>query len=76
MQKLWNIEDIIEKPKFSNDEVECERHIQEITMRQNNGRFTVKIPMKESREKSRGESKNTALKRLFSLEKKFKINVD
>lgn len=70
LKKFWEIEEISSsKQPFSSDEILCEKLFTETTERADNGRFSVRIPLKES-PKVLGESYNIAKDRLLSLERR------
>lgn len=73
LTKFWEIEEI-EQPKLLSDEEQyCEEFFKLTTTRNDEGRFVVSIPLKESVEKL-GESKSQAERRFYSLENKLKAN--
>lgn len=71
MQRFWELEDI-PKPKsaFSAEEKKCEEIFISTTKREQDGRFNVRIPLKESAN-SLGDSYKAAETRFKSLERKF-----
>ena len=74
IQRFWELEDISHKNLLSAEERECETHYKAHTKREHGGRYTVKLPIKKDFEL--GESRNIAVKRFLSLEKKFKLQPD
>ncbi|KAI5630934.1 putative peptidase (DUF1758) domain-containing protein [Phthorimaea operculella] len=77
LAKFWELEDIPPSPSrksLSKEEEMCEAHFVENTVRLPDGRFSVKIPLLESPEKTLGNSYYIAKKRFFSLEKKLHKN--
>lgn len=69
LKRFWEIEEYETSSTLSKDEEECERQFKESFFRNAQGRFVVKLPLKESPTKL-GNSYNTALKRFLMLEKK------
>lgn len=70
LRKFWEVEDIPYKEKvITEDEKYCENLFNSTTKRETDGRFSVRIPLKESAE-SLGDSYTGALKRFQSLERK------
>lgn len=68
--KFWELEEVSTNKKImSENEIFCENHFKMNCKRDKLGRFVVKMPFKES-VKDLGESKNMALKRFQSLERK------
>lgn len=65
--KFWTIEEIMPDKSRSAEELACEDHFTKNTTRDNNGRYTVRLPFRTV-DKHLGESRNVALKRLISLE--------
>ena len=59
-----------DKQTLSDEEVKCEKHFKTTTIRDTKGRFIIKLPTKGNNINV-GESKKLAMKRFFSLEKKF-----
>ena len=73
LSRFWDLEEIVrDKPKTS-EEIECETHFLKTVHRDNTGRYTVRLPFREIN-KSLGESRVMAIKRLSSLERKFSAN--
>lgn len=56
--------------RWSDEEMLCEQLFVETTERDSNGRFVVRLPLKQNVNEL-GDSKHTAMKRLFQLEKRF-----
>ncbi|XP_018393050.1 PREDICTED: uncharacterized protein LOC108772092 [Cyphomyrmex costatus] len=52
----------------------CERHFLDNTSQDSQGRYIVKLPVKEQMLEKIGDSRETALKRLREIEKRFKRN--
>lgn len=72
IEQLWELENQATENKntfLSPEEQFCERHYMENTTRSGDGKFIVKLPLKKSRE-ALGDSKNNALRRFYSLEKR------
>ncbi|XP_049872845.1 uncharacterized protein LOC126371560 [Pectinophora gossypiella] len=70
MRKFWEVEDIPRVDKLlTDDEKYCEKIFMDTTTREDDGRFAVRIPLKESPELL-GDSYNMAEKRFMSLERK------
>ncbi|XP_049867231.1 uncharacterized protein LOC126367648 [Pectinophora gossypiella] len=68
MRKFWEVEDIPRVDKLlTDDEKYCEKIFMDTTKREDDGRFAVRIPLKESPELL-GDSYNMAEKRFMSLE--------
>lgn len=75
LEKFWELEECDNKyNKYSEDERFCEQHFSETTRRLNTGRFVVNIPFKENVIEL-GESREYALKRLYSLERRLNKNI-
>lgn len=72
VEQFWKLENYgtPNAKHFSPEEIACEKDFAEKTIRKD-GRFTVSLPFRES-PGILGESKNSALKRVISLEKKLK----
>lgn len=73
LARLWEIEEFpLSKPR-STEEANCESHFKRHTMRNNDGRYTVRLPFR-GLELCPGESRTVAYKRLITLERKFESN--
>lgn len=75
LAKFWELEEISPGniSLLSEDEKQCENIFATTTKRNSDGRFIVKIPLKESPSKL-GDSRHSALKRFYSLENKLQKN--
>lgn len=73
LARFWEIEECPHTKLFSAEETACETYFKDTLQRANDGRFIVKIPLKDSVERM-GESKALAIKRFGRLENKFKTN--
>lgn len=73
LNKFWDIEEIDScKPK-SIEEIECETHFLNTVSRDNKGQYTVRLPFYKERDRP-GNSRNVAIRRLLSLERKLNAN--
>lgn len=72
ISKFWEIEDFDTK-KLAPDEQLCEDNFIQTTIRDNNGRFIVTIPLTQN-PSNLGDSRIQAEKRFYALERKFKRN--
>ncbi|XP_011858081.1 PREDICTED: uncharacterized protein LOC105555666 [Vollenhovia emeryi] len=72
ISRFWRLEnDILGNANaFSSEEVACETLFQQSTSRNEEGRFIVKLPVKEDVLSQLGESKQIAERRFFALEKR------
>ncbi|KAJ8952278.1 hypothetical protein NQ318_007446, partial [Aromia moschata] len=74
LERFWQIEETGYKPKFlTREEQICEQHFEQNCKRDENGRFTVVLPVKKEYTQI-GDTKEIAIKRLISMENKFKNN--
>ncbi|XP_059046734.1 uncharacterized protein LOC131842217 [Achroia grisella] len=71
LSKFWQLEDVGSKSSYSEEEQRCEEHFVKNTIRLPNGRFCVRIPLKQSH-KVLGNSFQRAKRCLHSLEYRFK----
>lgn len=69
LEKFWEIEEVQAVSKLSEEEQACENKFVATTKRTGTGRFEVNIPLRDNKSQL-GESRNMALKRLFSIERK------
>lgn len=77
LARFWELEDLpssSSKVSLSLDDDVCEKHFIQTTQRLDNGRFLVKMPLRQSPERTLGDSFNMAKKRFISLEKKLMKN--
>ncbi|XP_076660974.1 uncharacterized protein LOC143364585 [Halictus rubicundus] len=73
LDKFWQIEEVETEGLRSEEEVACEMHFQRNVSRDPSGRYTVRLPFRGTRERL-GNSRNGAVKRLLSLERKLNSN--
>ncbi|XP_046749846.1 uncharacterized protein LOC124413362 [Diprion similis] len=69
VEKFWTIEEIDQKIAPSKNDAACEEHFAQTHRRDEQGRFTVSLPLR-GHTSELGESRNSALHRLFRLERK------
>ena len=74
MKQFWEVEEIHStSAKWSTEEQECEKHFEENTSRNVDGRFVVRIPFKRNFSQL-GDSKEIASKRLFYILRRLQRN--
>ena len=71
LTKFWELEETSPSKILSSEEIACEKHFSENTTRDADGRYVVRLPFNERKE-DLGDSRNLALRRLYSLENRFK----
>lgn len=71
IKRFWETEDIPLQNELSTEEEECEQHFQATHNRDQNGRYVVELPLRES-VNHLGDSRSLALRRFFVLERRFK----
>jgi hypothetical protein len=69
VEKFWDLESVPTTRTFTKEERECEDHFSSTTTRDDTGRFVVTLPLKEPAS-SLGSSREMAIRRLKSLEKR------
>ncbi|XP_055632550.1 uncharacterized protein LOC129773023 [Toxorhynchites rutilus septentrionalis] len=74
LTKFWEVETCRSNSIQSVEETECENLFDQTTTRDKSGRFVVSLPKKEFVIKQLGESRNTAMKRLTGMERRFQSN--
>ena len=72
LTRFWKMEELPSKPAWSLEEKECETHFISTHTRSNTGRYYVSLPFKDS--PLLGASKDNALRRLKSVEKRLARN--
>ncbi|XP_018401515.1 PREDICTED: uncharacterized protein LOC108778723, partial [Cyphomyrmex costatus] len=73
LEQFWKVEELPEQSHLSTEEQGCESHFMSTTKRDNTGRFIVSIPFKASPDML-GDSKELALKRFKSVERRLLAN--
>ncbi|XP_011172996.1 uncharacterized protein LOC105205342 [Solenopsis invicta] len=75
LERFWKLESYDDNKigNLSFDEMECERHLERNTTREDDGRFIVRLPFRK-KNKLIGNNKEIALRRLYQLERRFKGN--
>lgn len=75
LKQFWELESdnfILGKKQFTPEEERCEDIFQKTTKRDSSGRYIVKLPFKDDDPSCKyGKSRDTTIRRLFSLEKRF-----
>ena len=69
LQKFWELENVPQVSRHTDEELACEQHFLDRTTRDKSGRFFVKLPFKEN-ESNLGDSLQNAKRRFLSLEKR------
>lgn len=73
LECFWKIENFPEVKHYTTEERICEKHFEETTYRNEDGRFVVRLPLRSN--VKLGESKNQALRRLESLQRRLQRNM-
>lgn len=73
IQKFWELENMHNAQIYSSEEMLCEAHFINSTTRGSDGRFIVSLPFRDNN-LSLGNSRDLALKRLHSLNRRFSKN--
>ncbi|XP_063383320.1 uncharacterized protein LOC134669601 [Cydia fagiglandana] len=71
LQQFWEVEDVTEEEDLSAEDVTCIQYFQETTVRKQDGRYQVRLPMKPNFENNLGASKQKAIAQFRNLEQKF-----
>ncbi|XP_055633840.1 uncharacterized protein LOC129774169 [Toxorhynchites rutilus septentrionalis] len=71
IERFWTIEELQDVPKLTQEELDCEEHFRTTFSRDATGRYVVRLPKRMGFEQMIGESKETALRRLMQLERRF-----
>ncbi|XP_012058650.1 PREDICTED: uncharacterized protein LOC105621809 [Atta cephalotes] len=73
VSRAWQMDDIsTQSHNFTMEESICERHFLDNVSQNSQGRYTVKLPIKEQILNNIGDSRESALKRLKGIERRFK----
>ncbi|XP_062538393.1 uncharacterized protein LOC134206681 [Armigeres subalbatus] len=73
MHKFWEIEEVPNASSNSTDEQRCEEHFAATHFRDNDGRFVVRLPLKENAHQLES-CRSLALKRFYMLENRLQHN--
>ncbi|KYM98425.1 hypothetical protein ALC62_10865 [Cyphomyrmex costatus] len=68
IERFWQTEQIFTTPVLTAEERQCETHYKENHYRAGDGRFVVKLPIRENKLQTLGNSYDIALKRFHALE--------
>ncbi|KAJ0169306.1 hypothetical protein K1T71_015190 [Dendrolimus kikuchii] len=71
IQKFWEIEDISEDSNLSSEDQECVDFYSSTTERRQDGRYVVRLPIKQDIQTKLGSSKEMAIAQFYNLERKF-----
>ncbi|XP_011882106.1 PREDICTED: uncharacterized protein LOC105569897, partial [Vollenhovia emeryi] len=71
---FWQIEDVGESAGYNKEENHCENHFLENVSRTPQGRYVVKLPLREPFPRNLGISRDIALRRLKSIERRLSRN--
>lgn len=76
LTKFWELEEIPQDYKLTQDDQTCENYYKETTVRNSDGTYTVRLPLKDSNLNLNlnGESRRKAAARLLQLERQFAKN--
>ncbi|XP_055604663.1 uncharacterized protein LOC129752900 [Uranotaenia lowii] len=70
MERFWSIEDDSSSPSYSVEEAACETHFQQNVRRTPEGRYCVRLPVKNNVLDNLSDNRRTALRRFHMLENK------
>ena len=73
LEKFWKEEECTSVKQWTNEELMCEEHYKKTTIRNKDGRFVVRIPLKEDVSQL-GDSRTQAERRFLALEHKLAKN--
>ncbi|XP_058816162.1 uncharacterized protein LOC131679450 [Topomyia yanbarensis] len=71
LERFWEIENFDDGKAFTSDEQFCEDHFTHTVSRDQEGRYQVRLPMRQEMLSMLGDSYTPALRRFLSMEKKF-----
>lgn len=69
LERFWELEECLPTPRFTREESECENLFVKTVERDEQGRFTVQLPLRSNVDKL-GDSLEMATRRLYALEKR------
>lgn len=70
LSRFWQIEDVNTACKYTAEELNCEKHFLENVSQTHEGRYIVKLPIKQTTMANLGNSREIAIKRLQALERR------
>ncbi|XP_055600480.1 uncharacterized protein LOC129749527 [Uranotaenia lowii] len=73
MQRFWTIEEESAVPSLSVEEAACEEHFRRTVQRAPDGRYIVRLPLKEAAVNI-GDNRNTARRRFYMIESRLQRN--
>lgn len=73
LERFWQLEESHNIKTYSKEEMECENHFVQNFQRDNTGRFTVKLPLRDNYT-DLGNSQENAIRRFYAIERKFTKN--
>ena len=76
IQKFWEIEEISEESDLSSEDKQCIAYYQETTVRREDGRYEVRLPLKSDYQENLGDSKSRAIAQFYKLEQRFRKNTE
>ncbi|XP_062535346.1 uncharacterized protein LOC134204550, partial [Armigeres subalbatus] len=74
LEKFWTLEEDHAAPNHSVDEAHCEEYFRSTVKRNSEGRYIVRLPLKEKVINQLGDNRNTAIRRLRMLESRLRRN--
>ena len=75
LSKFWELENIPNQRHLTREEKDCEKHYNDTTEQNDDGRFVVQLPFKQTGSRL-GLSKAHAMKRFLNLERKLLADPD
>lgn len=77
LAKFWQLEEVTcDLRSYTSEERACEAHFKTHTIINNQGRYVVKLPVKEEVLRRVGDTKEIALRRFFRLERRFQHDAE
>ncbi|XP_058449060.1 uncharacterized protein LOC131429022 [Malaya genurostris] len=74
MEKFWALEEDYKSPCYSAKEAACEEHFRQTVARTSEGRYIVRLPIKQNILANLSDNRNTAIRRFYALERR--LNLD
>ncbi|XP_054281164.1 uncharacterized protein LOC128998831 [Macrosteles quadrilineatus] len=74
LQRFWVQEEPPTSPSLTHEEALCDQHFRKTVTRDENGRYIVRLPFKDSSDHFLGDSKPAAETRLYAMDRKFRSN--
>lgn len=74
LQRFWEVDNLDQGRAFTAEEQRCEDHFRRTVRREPDGRFTVRLPLRDDRVAYLGDSSHQAQRRFMTTERRFQTD--